>query len=50
MTLTAELYFSFRSPYSYLAVGLYRAMTKKYDLDIALRPVWPLAIREPDFF
>ena len=50
MTLTAELYFSFRSPYSYLAVGRYRAMTDKYDLDIALRPVWPLAIREPDFF
>ncbi|MCA0890678.1 2-hydroxychromene-2-carboxylate isomerase [Qipengyuania flava] len=50
MTLTAELYFSFRSPYSYLAVGRYRAMTERYDLDIALRPVWPLAIREPDFF
>ena len=50
MTLIAELYFSFRSPYSYLAVGRYRAMTEKYDLDIALRPVWPLAIREPDFF
>ena len=50
MTLTAELYFSFRSPYSYLAVGRYRAMTEKYDLDIALCPVWPLAIREPDFF
>ncbi|ASP30024.1 disulfide bond formation protein DsbA [Qipengyuania flava] len=50
MTLTAELYFSFRSPYSYLAVGRYRAMTANYDLDIALRPVWPLAIREPDFF
>ena len=50
MTLTAELYYSFRSPYSYLAVGRYRAMTEKYDLDIALRPVWPLAIREPDFF
>ena len=50
MILTAELYFSFRSPYSYLAVGRYRAMTEKYDLDIALRPVWPLAIREPDFF
>lgn len=50
MTLTAELYFSVRSPYSYLAVGRYRAMTERYDLDIALRPVWPLAIREPDFF
>ena len=50
MTLTADLYFSFRSPYSYLAVGRYRAMTEAYDLDIALRPVWPLAIRQPDFF
>ena len=50
MTLEAELYFSFRSPYSYLAVGRYRAMAEEYDLDIALRPVWPLAVRQPDFF
>jgi len=50
MTLTAELYFSFRSPYSYLSVGRYRAMAEEYDLDITMRPVWPLAIREPDFF
>ncbi|WP_454598809.1 DsbA family protein [Qipengyuania sp. SM2507] len=50
MTLTADLYFSFRSPYSYLSVGRYRAMTEAYDLEIALRPVWPLAIRQPDFF
>ncbi len=50
MTLTADLYFSFRSPYSYLSVGRYRAMAETYDLAIALRPVWPLAIRQPDFF
>ena len=50
MILTAELYFSFRSPYSYLAIGRYRAMTERYDLKIALRPVYPLAIRQPDFF
>ncbi len=50
MTLAAELYFSFRSPYSYLAVGRYRAMAEQYDLTIALRPVYPLAIRQPDFF
>ncbi|WP_379550793.1 2-hydroxychromene-2-carboxylate isomerase [Qipengyuania sp. DGS5-3] len=48
MTLTADLYFSFRSPYSYLAVGRYRAMAEEYDLDIALRTVWPIAIRDPD--
>jgi 2-hydroxychromene-2-carboxylate isomerase len=50
MTLTADLYFSFRSPYSYLAIGRYRAITDEWDVDIALRPVYPLAIREPDFF
>lgn len=50
MTLHADLYFSFRSPYSYLAIGRYRALADIFDVDIALRPVYPLAIREPDFF
>lgn len=50
MTLSADLFFSFRSPYSYLAIGRYRAMTEAYDLAIALRPVYPLAVRQPDFF
>ena len=50
MTLAANLYFSFRSPYSYLAVGRYRALAEEYAVDIALRPVYPLAIRQPDFF
>ena len=50
MTLTADLYFSFRSPYSYLAVGRYRALAESHAVDIALRPVYPLAIRQPDFF
>ena len=50
MTLTADLYFSFRSPYSYLSIGRYRAMTEEFDLEIALRPVYPLAVRQPDFF
>ena len=50
MGLTAELYFSFRSPYSYLAVGRYRQLAEDFAVDIALRPVYPLAIRQPDFF
>jgi 2-hydroxychromene-2-carboxylate isomerase len=50
MILTADLYFSFRSPYSYLAIGRYRAMMDEWNVDIALRPVYPLAIRQPDFF
>lgn len=50
MTLTADLYFSFRSPYSYLAIGRYRQLSDTHTVDIALRPVYPLAIRQPDFF
>lgn len=50
MARTADLYFSFRSPYSALAVGRYRAMAQDDGIDIALRPVYPLAIRQPDFF
>ena len=48
MTLKAELYFSFRSPYSYLAIGRYRALAEMFDVDITLRTVWPIAIRSPD--
>ncbi len=50
MTLTADLYWSFRSPYSYLATGRYRALSESHDVDIIVRPVYPLAIRQPDFF
>lgn len=50
MTLFATLFWSFRSPYSYLATARYASLCKKYDLHIDLRPVYPLAIREADFF
>lgn len=50
MNLQADLFWSFRSPYSYLATRRYRALTERYDLNIALRPVYPLAIRQSEFF
>jgi 2-hydroxychromene-2-carboxylate isomerase len=50
MTLHADIFWSFRSPYSYLATRRYRALTEEYDLTLNLRPVYPLAIRQPDFF
>lgn len=50
MTIQADVYWSFRSPYSYLATRRYCELAARYDLDIALRPVYPLAIRQPDFF
>jgi 2-hydroxychromene-2-carboxylate isomerase len=50
VTLAADLYWSFRSPYSFLAIGRYRELTETHDLAIDLKPVYPLAIRQPDFF
>ena len=50
MTLHADIFWSFRSPYSYLATRRYRALVDVYDLTLTLRPVYPLAIRQPDFF
>jgi 2-hydroxychromene-2-carboxylate isomerase len=48
--LRGDLYFSFRSPYSYLALPRWRAIVRDHDLTIDLKPVYPLAIRQPDFF
>lgn len=50
MTLKADLYWSFRSPYSYLATARYMKIEAEYDIDITLRIVMPIAIRKPDFF
>ncbi len=50
MTLTADIFWSFRSPYSYLAIGRYRQLADDYDVAFNVRPVYPLAIREPNFF
>ncbi|MEE2566282.1 2-hydroxychromene-2-carboxylate isomerase [Hyphobacterium marinum] len=50
MTLSVDLFWSFRSPYSYLATPRLVALEAEYDLDIAVRPVRPIALREPDFF
>jgi len=50
MTLTVDLYWSFRSPYSYLAVQRLVQVERDYDLAINLKLVRPLAMRRPDFF
>lgn len=50
MTLQVDLYWSFRSPYSYLAAGRIVRLTEDYDLDVTVRPVYPIAIRTPEFF
>ena len=50
MTLSIDLFWSFRSPYSYLATKRLVEMQKTYDLSIAVRPVYPLAVRKAEFF
>jgi len=45
-----EIFWSFRSPYSYLAIDRLAAIKRDYDVDIDFRPVRPLALREPEFF
>jgi 2-hydroxychromene-2-carboxylate isomerase len=45
-----EIYWSFRSPYSYLAIDRLAEIADRYDVETAFRFVRPLAMREPDFF
>jgi 2-hydroxychromene-2-carboxylate isomerase len=50
MALSYELYWSFRSPYSYLIVPRLVALEEEFDVRCVVRPVYPLAIRTPEFF
>jgi len=50
MTLSVDLFFSFRSPYSYLALPKTLKLIADYDVTVNLRPVYPLAVRVPGFF
>jgi 2-hydroxychromene-2-carboxylate isomerase len=50
MTLSVDLFYSYRSPYSYLALPRTMKMVADYDLTVNLRPVYPLAVRVPGFF
>ena len=45
-----EIYWSFRSPYSYLAIDRLVAIKRDFDVEVNFHPVRPLALREPDFF
>ena len=50
MTLSVDLFWSFRSPYSYLATPRIVALRDEYDLEVNVRPVYPIAVRDPGFF
>jgi 2-hydroxychromene-2-carboxylate isomerase len=50
MSFQLDLFWSFRSPYSYLATPRLVAMQRDFDVDITVRPVYPIALRIPGFF
>lgn len=50
MSLQADLFWSFRSPYSYLATPRLVQVAARYAVDLRVRPVLPLAVRDPAFF
>lgn len=50
MTLTFDFYFSFRSPYSYLATPQVEQLIARYDVAPRMRIVTPIAVRIPGFF
>ena len=45
-----DIYWSFRSPYSYLAIDRLADIVRDYDIEHEFRFVRPLAMREPTFF
>ncbi len=48
--LSIDVFWSFRSPWSYLATPRLRAWQEEYALEVQFRPVYPIAIRTPAFF
>ena len=50
MTLSFDLYWSFRSPYSYMITPRLVALEAAFDVTCVVRPVYPLAVRTPEFF
>lgn len=50
MTLTYDLFWSFRSPFSYLLTPRLVALERDFDVAANVRIVYPIAVRQADFF
>ncbi len=50
MGFSFDLFWSFRSPYCYLTLDPILAVGREYEVAVNVRPVYPLAIRSPEFF
>ena len=45
-----DLYFSYRSPYSYFILPRMLKLKNEYNVDVNFKIVYPIAIRLPEFF
>ena len=50
MTQRVDVFWSYRSPYCYLTLDRFEAWRRVFDLEVAIRPVYPMAVRDPNFF
>jgi 2-hydroxychromene-2-carboxylate isomerase len=50
MSLTFDLFWSFRSPYSYLATRRIVELERRFDVGVRVRVVLPIAVRIAGFF
>lgn len=49
-TLNVDVFWSMRSPYCYIALDRILEMREKYHVNVNLRIVWPLALKDPSWF
>ncbi|MGE8142776.1 2-hydroxychromene-2-carboxylate isomerase [Novosphingobium sp. NPDC080210] len=50
MPHSVDVFWSFRSPYSYIVVPKLIELESQWDAQVNVRPVLPIAVRQPDFF
>lgn len=50
MKFSVDVFWSFRSPYCYFALDRLLEIHRLEDVTIIIRPVYPMAIRDADFF
>lgn len=50
MPFSVDLFWSFRSPYCYLALDRLLTLAENQNVGVNVRPIYPIAVRMPDFF
>lgn len=50
MSYSFDLYWSMRSPFCYLSLDRIVALQAAYELTVNVRIIYPIAVRNPDFF